>query len=147
MPDWIPAVVMGGLLLLVAGGLAWFQRAAWKKAIAGLAEADDIHQRATRQLRRRLQVSGLLAVIGLLIPIGDLAPNMRRSPTMFAIFWLVVLGLVVWMVLLALGDLASNLAQHRVAKNHLEVERRSLEQQLRRHRAAGNGPAQEINEG
>lgn len=143
MPDWIPAVVMGCLLLLGAGGLAWFQRAAWKTATAGLDVEDDLHQRATRQLRRRLQVSGLLAVIGLLIPIGDLAPNLRRSPTMFAIFWLVVLGLVAWMVLLALGDLASNLAQHRVAKNQLEIERRSLEQQLRRNRAAGNGHAQD----
>lgn len=139
MPEWIPAVVMGCLLLLAAGGLAWFQHAAWRKVTEGLDEDDKLHQQATRQLRRRLQVSGLLGVIGLLIPIGDLAPNMRRSPSMFAIYWLVVLGLVAWMVLLALGDLASNLAQHRVAKNQLEIERRSLEQQLRRNRAAGNG--------
>lgn len=139
MPDWLPAVVVGGILIALAAGLGAFQWSAWKSGPAALPEDDETRQHAARQLRRRLQINLMIALVGVMIPLGDMLPVFRQAPRLFFIYWLTVLGLVVWMVVLALGDLASNLAQHRTAQRQLEVERRSIEQQIRRHRAAGNG--------
>src|SRR5688500_2568301 len=109
MPDWLPALVVGCLLILLAAGLAAYHWAAWKAGPRMLPADDEIRIHTARQLRRRLQVSGFLAVIGLLIPLGDVLPIFRKEPLLFVIYWFVVLGLVVWMVLLVLGDLASNM--------------------------------------
>ena len=81
----------------------------------------------------------MLAIVGLMIPLGDLLPVFRKSPQLFVIYWLIVLAAVVWIVLLALGDLASNLAYSRVARNELRRERRSLEDELRTYRSQTNG--------
>lgn len=139
MPDWLPALVVGCLLVVFAAGLAAFQWKAWNSGPQQLPPENEIRGHAWRQLRRRLQVSGFLAAIGVMIPLGDMLPIFRRDQQLFAIFWLVVLGLVVWMVLLVLGDLASNVASNREAQSRLDIERRALEQEIQRFRAEGNG--------
>lgn len=126
-------------MVAVAGGSAWYQNFAWQRGPAKLPADDETRLHAGRQLRRRLQVSAMLALVGLLIPIGDMAPIFRRSPRLFVIYWLFVLGLVVWMVLLALGDLASSVAFHRLAQSDLEAERQALQREIDRYRSQSNG--------
>lgn len=139
MPDWLPAVIVGSAILVFSGGLGWKQWSAWKGGTADLPREDDARVHASRQLRRRLQVSILLALVGLMIPAGDLLPIFRRSPRLFVIYWLGVLAVVTWAVVLALGDLASNLAYSRVARNRLRQERKALEMELRDYRKTTNG--------
>jgi len=42
-------------------------------------------------------------------------------------------------VLLVLGDLASNVAFHRLAQSDLHTERKKLQDEIRRYHAEGNG--------
>ncbi len=146
MPDWLPAVIVGVGLIGLAAGLAWFQWRGWASGPSQLPDDDDVRWQAVRQLRRRMQVSGFLALIGVLIPLGDLLPIFRQSPRLFVIYWLSVLGLVIWMVLLALGDLASNVAYHRLAQHQLNLERRTLKREIDQFRASGNGRHDKIAE-
>lgn len=139
MPDWLPAVIAGVLLVLMAAGTAWYQWGVWKSGPAQLPDGDEARTHLARQLRRRLQVSAMLALVGVMIPFGDLMPIFRRSPRLFFVFWVSVLGLVAWIVVLALGDLASNLARTRVARSQLDAERKALEHEIRRYRTQGNG--------
>ncbi len=139
MPDWLPALIAGIVLLMIAAGTAWHQWRGWQRGPAALPADDESRIHAARQLRRRLQISAMLGLIGLLIPLGDVLPIFRRSPTLFVVFWLGVLGVVIWIVLLALGDLASNVAQTKLAQSHLHAERKALEQEIRRYRTQNNG--------
>jgi hypothetical protein len=139
MPDWLPAIVAGVSLLAMALGTAGYQWSAWKTGPDRLPENDLGRLHAARQLRRRLQISAMLALVGVLIPLGDFLPVFRTSPRLFVIFWLAVLGMVIWIVLLALGDLASSVAHHRQAQSQLDAERELLKRDIRRFRAGTNG--------
>lgn len=139
MPDWAPSLVVGAVLVILAAGLGWRQWSNWKTGPAGLPLEDHVRRHAWRQLRRRLQVSVMLGLVGVMIPVGDFLPVFRKSPQLFVIYWLLVLAAVVWIVLLALGDLASNLAFSRVARNQLRRERESLETALSKYRTQSNG--------
>jgi hypothetical protein len=139
MPDWAPSLVVGAVLVVLAAGLGWRQWTIWKAGPAGMPLEDSTRKQAWRQLRRRLQVSLVMGLVGVMIPMGDMLPVFRKSPRLFVIYWLVVLAAVVWIVLLALGDLASNLAFSRVARNQLRRERESLESALRQYRTQSNG--------
>jgi uncharacterized iron-regulated membrane protein len=132
----LPAFVAGGLLVLGGAVSAWYQ---WRYRRPD-SEADDLsRQHAARQLRRRLQVSALLALIGILIPLGDQLPLFRQAPVAFVFFWAAVLLLTAWIGLLALADFASARAYHRVANIRLRQARRELEEQLQQYRARTNG--------
>ena len=48
----------------------------------------------------------MLAIVGVVIPLGDILTVVRRSPQLFVVYCLAVLGLAVWTAVLALGDLA-----------------------------------------
>lgn len=136
MGDSLPALCAGGILLAIAFGSAWFQWRYRRPPVDAPAE-DLLHAR--RQLRRRLQVSLLLAIVAVLIPLGDMLPFFRRSPLAFVIYWCGVLGLAVWIGLLALGDLASAQTYHRTAAARLRQQQRELQDQIDRYRAGNNG--------
>ena len=136
MRDSLPAIVAGVLLVAFGVGLAIFQ---WR--CRHPQDLDDEVERlhATRQLRRRLQVSAMLMLVGILIPLSDLLPVFRRSPTAFTLMVLAILGLTVWIMLLALGDFASASSYHAQAQRRIHEERRALERQIEEFRAGGNG--------
>ncbi len=89
---------------------------------------DDRHF-LLRQFRRRMQASGLLAIIGMMIPLGDVVRVFADSPGIFAAYWIIVLLLVMWMCMLAMGDMASTKAHTTVALNRIRAEQRQLEQE------------------
>lgn len=69
-----------------------------------------------RQVRRRLQTSSMLGLLALAMFVGQFLPA-GRSPLVFTVFWLGVVGLVLWIVLLAAADA---IATHRYAQKELE---------------------------
>jgi hypothetical protein len=129
---------MGGVLVALGVGMAWFQS---RFRQPNPAEDELTQSHDARRLRRRLQVSGLLILAGVLIPLGDMLPFFRKSPVAFTLFWLAILGLVCWIMLLALGDFAAARAYHNLANLRLRQGRRELERQIERYRASGNGHA------
>jgi hypothetical protein len=115
------------LLALAMALIAWNVRS-WHRAQheeAGDAEELDFSR---RQFRRRVQVSGMLAVLAVGLMIGQLIPHLRQ-PTLFVLFWFGMLLLVGWIVILALGDMLVN--RRRLAKfqrqRHAEEARLAAE--------------------
>ncbi len=139
----LPALIFGGLLISIAIGLVcyvWSVRRALEPVIAN-DEGATLH--ANRQFRRRMQVSGMLAMIGVLIPLGDQMDQLFALRPLLFLLWVVfVFALVVWMVLMALGDWLSTLTYSEIAKARLRFERRSLEDDIRRYHATQNGGSQ-----
>lgn len=138
--DTLPALIVGVLLLGFAIVSAWLQIRS-RRSLSPLLEEDDLARTyADRQLRRRLQVSAMLGIVGVLIPLGDqLEPFFRGRPGLFFVYWMAVLILVAWTVLMALGDWMSSAAYSNLANIQLRVERRQLEEEVRRYRASQNG--------
>lgn len=143
--DTLPALIAGGLLIAFAAASAWFQIRA-RRSLTPLLEEDPLARtHADRQLRRRLQMSGMLGIVGVLIPLGDqLEPFFRTRPGLFFVYWVVVLILVAWTVLMALGDWLSSTAYSNLARIQMRHERRMLEEEVRRYRASQNGHAGEV---
>ncbi len=136
MMDSLPALIFGGLLILVAGVSVWYQQ----RLRVLPADADDLARlHAERQYRRRLQVAAMLATVGILIPLGDNLPFFRQAPVAFVMYWAAVLMLTGWIALLAIADLASTRAYHGRATRSLQRQREELEDQLARFRVSRNG--------
>ena len=84
----------------------------------------------------------MLGIVGILIPLGDqLERFFRGRPGLFFIYWIVVLILVTWSVLMALGDWLSASAYSSLVNIQLRLERKQLEDEVRRYRASQNGHA------
>ena len=136
----LPALICGGVLLVIAALMAFF---VWRSrhTLDPALENDDVSRlHADRQFRRRMQVSGLLAVVGFLIPFGDQCePLMKWRPALFFLWILVVFILVLWMVVMALGDWVSTMAYSAVARSKLRHQRTELEEEIRRYHASKNG--------
>lgn len=142
--DTIPALIVGVLLLGFALVSAWLQIRS-RRELSELLEADPLAKTfADRQLRRRLQVSAMLGIVGVMIPLGDqLEQFFRGRPGLFFIYWVVVLILVAWSVLMALGDWLSASAYSSLVNIQLRQERKQLEVEVRRYRASQNGHARD----
>jgi hypothetical protein len=138
----LPALVFGGLLIVCAIIMFVFVWRA-RRSLDPLLESDDVSRlHANRQFRRRLQVSMMLAAVGILIPFGDQLDKLFiQRPIWFFVWVGCIFILVIWMVLMALGDWLSTAAYSAVARTHLRHERRALEEQIRQYHAAKNGHA------
>lgn len=136
----LPALIFGGLLVIIAvvmGVVVWRIRRSLDSIVAN---DPDALAHADRQLRRRLQVSLMLFIVGVLIPLGDQLDQVFRQRPMLFLTWVsCVLILVMWMVLMALGDWMSTVAYSALARARLRFERRTLEDEIRRYHAARNG--------
>ena len=138
----MPTLIFGGLLIVISivlGVFVWRAR----RALDPMLEHDEgARLHANRQFRRRIQVSFILAMIGILIPFGDqFDKQFIQRPLLFFVWVFGVFILVVWLVLMALGDWLSTLTYSEIAKARLRYDRRILEEEIRRYHAAQNGHA------
>lgn len=135
--DWLPAVAMGGVLILLGGWFMTLHLKSWRQqsADASLDASDLAFHR--RQFRRRMQASGIIVVVGVMLPVGDsLIPWRKDDASVAALYWLLVLGLTCWVLLLAMGDLVSTRAHTRAALSRLQRKQRELQAEADRLRAA-----------
>lgn len=141
MPEWLPSLLVGAILQFLAVGLAFREWIAWRSGPAHLPDDDPNREFARRQFIRRLRVSLLLALCGILIPAGDLLPlfYQQSSTLIFALHWMSVMGVVVLIVLIALGDLAASMARFQSDRQVLKAERASLEAEIRNYRNERRG--------
>ncbi|MEZ6064179.1 MAG: hypothetical protein R3B90_00385 [Planctomycetaceae bacterium] len=125
--DWLPAIVVGALLVLLGG---WFLRmhlAAWRAPAADHTLGDTERRHYRRQFWRRMQASSLIALIGLLLPAGDqlLRPE-RVSQAMAAVFWLLVLALTCWVLLLAIVDIIATRSHSQITLSRIQQKQMAL---------------------
>jgi hypothetical protein len=119
------SVLLLGLVLLRTHVLAWRKQRADQK----LEGFEQEHYR--RQYRRRMQASGLIALLGLLLNLlNEHLLGWAMAPLWFALYVCLLLGLVMWIVLLACGDLLSSHVHNRVALNRIHRQQQLLEASL-----------------
>lgn len=118
------AIIIVGVLVMRSHYYTWQQQ----KADPDLDDRERKHLQ--RRFRRRLQATGLLVIIGILIPVGDIEMLFADRPVLFALYWLTVIVLVMWVGLLAVGDLASTRAHSRISLSRLEQKQRELEREV-----------------
>ena len=118
------AIVIAGVLLLRSHYRSWQQQQADP-------ELDDRERRhLRRRFRRRVQASGLLTLVGVMIALWGVESIFRNAPGLFSVSVFVVIGLTMWVALLAMGDLAATRAHSQVDLSRLEHMQRELEQEL-----------------
>lgn len=138
MDDRIPAFVFGACLV-IGGSLAlvWHVRS-WRRHRQEAAAGDGDLQYYRRQFVRRIQASSLLVILGILLPVGDSLIPWKHYPGGFAVYWMIVLALAVWVLVLGCGDLLSTRVHSRDALRRLRALRerqRELEREIARIRS------------
>lgn len=84
-------------------------------------------------------MSGLVVLIGIMLPIGDLESPWKRHPGWWTVYIMIVLGLAVWIMFLACGDLISTRSYSRTALSQLREQQRALEEEAARLKARSAG--------
>lgn len=138
-------LVIGGTVALVGCVMLWGHVANWREQQADRElEADELeHYR--KQFRRRMQTSGMIVLLGIMLCLATEKIPWQRAPGMFSIYVILLLGLVCWVVLLALGDFASNRAFGRVALGRIRRKQEALEVELEQIRRRGpNGDGEQV---
>lgn len=82
-----------------------------------------------RRFRRRAQIATLLIIIGVLLGAGDLAlsiPRFNGAALLGAVFLFVALFLTAWVIVLALAELWSSVANAKAELARVERKRRDI---------------------
>jgi hypothetical protein len=129
LEKWVPTAVastllVGASLVLIRSHIRTWRR---RNETSDLDQADALHYHG--QFRRRTLASGLLGLIGILIAVGDLAIPWRPAPRGWAIYWMVVLALTMYLLVLAVADALATSAHTRAALARLRAQRRQLERE------------------
>jgi hypothetical protein len=136
----LPALIFGAVLILISIVMAVFSWRAYQSLKPLVADDEVARQHAKKQLRRRWQVSLILAIIGIVIAVGDQLDQLFiQRPLLFFGWIAIIFVLVVWLILMALGDWVSTLTYSELAKAKLRGQRRELEEEIRRYHATRNG--------
>lgn len=103
--EWPTATILGSVLLVVAVGLiAWHVSDRRKQRQADFAPRERDYRR--RQFRRRMQVGVMVGLVGLGILLGSWLDG-TEHPNLFVYVWVGTMGLILWIILLAAGDMAA----------------------------------------
>lgn len=133
-------MIMGAVLLTLAAVMGVRQWLLHRRLLRDI-EIDPVsYQLMERQIRHRLIVSGLLFLIGVGIPAGDqLDVFFRAHPGLFPFYWMIILGLVFVMVVVALSDALNSLQYARQTQSVLRQQRKELEEDIRRYKQLRRG--------
>lgn len=133
---WI-APIAGIVVFLIGLLLIRSNRAAWQrlKNDAGLTDRDRAHYYA--RYRRRLQMAVMLVLLGVLIPLGDPGKDAvirlidwQKMPWLAGWFLGLELLIIVWVILLALGDMLSTTTHSRAELSRVREKQRELHEQI-----------------
>lgn len=131
--NWIPAVALGSGLIVLSCGMIWSHLRAWRQQKQELMSDATDYRHYYRRFRRRMQTSVFLAVVGFLIGVGDFV-IWQFGAWPATIFWLMIIVFVLWIAMLALGDLTAVRSHAQTALARHEAQRRALEQELAEYR-------------
>jgi hypothetical protein len=129
----LSSYLLAALLGLTSAGLiAWHIHGRQRLAEEELGERERQFRR--RQFRRRLQTSALLGVLGVAILVGQLLMDEHHSWRVQLAYWIGVLGLVLWIALLAIADMAATSVYYSREKTDFVVQHAKLQAELRKAR-------------
>jgi len=135
------SILVATSLLVVAGAFIRSHHRAWRTLLLQRRQLEPSEfDFRRRQLRRRSQMSVMLGLVGIGMLIGRLLIVWPAPPLVVVVFWLGVMGLVVWVALLAVADIVSTRLHFSRLRQIYMVEQARLQAQLRRiERTRGNG--------
>ena len=134
---WSSALI-STLLLAGAAVLMTLHVRSWRAAQKQPLDAQELDYRQ-RQFRRRMRTSGMLGVLALAILAGELLVPWLHSRLFAGVFWGGVLGLLVWLALMAATDmLATQFHFGRLRQDYI-VEQAKLRAELRRIQSTATG--------
>ncbi len=143
MSLWSSFLVSGLLLLCAAGLMVWHARS-WRAARREPLDPRelDFHR---RQFHRRMQTSAALGLLAVAILVGEWLVPLLHSEVFFALFVIGLLGVLLWIGLMAVTDMmATRFHFSRLHQDYL-VEQAKLRSELRRIEGkveGGNGKAE-----
>ena len=127
----LPTTLLGLGLFVAACALLVMHWRTWRVAKADAQRDAEQLRFDWLQFRRRMQSSGMIGLVGLGMVVGQFI----LAPLLLVGFWTAIIGLLVWIVLLALADtLATKQHFSRVRHKNLAEHARehaALQQQLR----------------
>lgn len=126
-------IAFSGILLASAIGLMVWHVRSWHavEALEPPPDPDELDFRR-RQFRRRMQTSGLLALLAVAI-LGGRWVSVPPLPVWgFAVYWVVITVMAVWVGLLALADAVATRFYYGRLQDTYRVEEARLRYQLRR---------------
>jgi hypothetical protein len=129
----VSSYLLATLLGLTSAGLIiWHIRSRQRLAEEELGEREREFRR--RQFRRRVQTSALLGLLGVAILVGQLLMDAHHSWRVKVAYWIGVLGLVLWIALLAIADMAATSIYYSREKTDFVVQHAKLQAELRKAR-------------
>lgn len=136
----MPAVMFGSVLVVLGVGMMISHWRSWKRQQSDFETDDTDRVHYANQFRRRMQTSALIAIVGVLLAVGDVF-IWQFGPAASTVFWLLLLLLVCWIAILAVGDMTAIQSHSRNRLADLEAHRRILERELAEIRArSGSQP-------
>jgi hypothetical protein len=139
--DLIILTVVANSVLLFGAVLMRSHVLAWRRQSADPQLEEDERRFYYRQYRRRMQASGLVALLGLLLNLlNEHLLGWALAPLWFALYVCLLLGILVWIILLACGDGVSSHLHNRVALNRIRHKQQLLEASLAQFREQQRKP-------
>ena len=132
MDDRLIAPTVGGVLFVMGVVMIRSHVLSWRRQQHDPALEDVDRKHYYARYRRRMQMSGLLVGLGILIALGDALIPWQNAPLLFGFYWGAVLLLLLWLIIVAVGDIVATGAHSRVSLARIRHKQRELEDQLAR---------------
>jgi hypothetical protein len=139
--DILVTTLMSALLLSAALGLIYWHLSSWKSRQSSDLTPED-HDFYRRQYRRRMQSSGMLGILAVGLFLGEYFTRWIDSPLFFIVYWGIMLLIVVWMAMLAVGDMWTTKYYFGKMRDKCLIEQAKLHAEIRRvqsHHGNGDG--------
>jgi hypothetical protein len=131
-------IVFAFFLCASAGVLVVWHIRAWRQARQTEMDARE-RDFCRRQFRRRMQTSAMLGVLGVAIGVGQRLLSGGISQSAAVLYWCGVVGLVLWLVLLAIADITATSFHYGREKNQYLADRARLQGEIQRVKAEVEG--------
>ncbi len=129
--NYLSSMIAALVLCASSAALIVWHIRAWKRLQQAEVDSRELDFRR-RQFRRRVQTSAMLGVLGVAIGIGQWLMTCVTSRPVLVIYWSGVLLLVLWLVLLALADMAATSFYYSQEKSQYVVDHARLRGELQR---------------
>jgi hypothetical protein len=123
--DLLIPLAFGGAVLGVAVGM--YRMEVKREPLVDKAESDSEALHLKGMIRRRKQVALLIGILGVLLMLSNSWVPWTRSPSLTTIYLLALMILVVWILLLTVGDFTANRVYLMLRLSQLHQRQREME--------------------
>lgn len=123
--DLLIPLAFGGAVLAVAIGM--YRMEVKREPLVDKAESDSDALHLKAMIRRRKQVAYLIGILGILLMLSNSWVPWTKIPSLTTIYLLTLIALVVWILLLTIGDFTANRVYLTLRLSQLHQRQREME--------------------